>query len=395
MSTQRDMVGAVLAMMLVQTVVMVGVVAVPVMAPLLSDAVGLPQGFAGAFQSLAFAAATIATIVAGTLVGRYGGVRINQLCCLLTAIGLCIPVFGLSAAFVLGALVAGAGYGMATPGASHVLARVTPAHQRGFVFSVKQSAVTLGGLVAGLVVPTLAQTIGWQTTLLTLAVLAASCALLVQPLRAKLDADRDPYVRLDLRAVSANVALVWNSAVLRPICVAAFFFASIQCALFALYVTMLVDQVALSLVEAGWLYAVMQGTGVVARIGWGWANDRGMSAQHILAGIGVATTIAAVLLDSASAEWSWSQLVAISVVLGATAVSWNGVYLAEIPRRVAAAQVGAATSGTVMFSFMGVVVGPASFSLVNALTGSYTIAFTGFSAAILASVAYLLWSPKT
>jgi MFS family permease len=398
-SSEPGMVSAVLAMMLVQTAVMIGVVAVPVMAPLLSETLGFPAGFAGGFQSLAFAAAALMTVVAGTLVGRYGAIRINQLCCILTAIGLCLPTLAgvdralgdmAIAAFAAGAFVAGAGYGMATPGASHVLARVTPAHMRGFVFSVKQSAVTLGGLIAGVMVPPLAQWLGWQQTLLLLALSAATCAVLVHPLVKRLDADRNARAQLDLGAVLANIALVWHTPSLRPICVTAFVYACVQCALFALYVTLLVDQVGSTLIEAGWLYAVMQGTGVVARIGWGWLNDRGVSAHNILAWIGIGTIAATSALASANSDWSWTALLVVSVVLGATTVSWNGVYLAEIPRRVAAAKVSAATSGTVMFSFIGVVIGPATFAAVASTSGSYAGAIIGFNVTIAISVVYLL-----
>ncbi|WP_417276298.1 hypothetical protein [Castellaniella sp.] len=49
----------------------------------------------------------------------------------------------------VGALLIGLGYGP-----------ITPAHRMSFVFSIKQTGVPLGGVLAGLVVPGLAQWIG-------------------------------------------------------------------------------------------------------------------------------------------------------------------------------------------------------------------------------------------
>lgn len=85
-------------------------------------------------------------------------------------------------------------------------------------------------------------------------------------------------------------------------------------------------------------------------------------------------------------------MVALSALLGATAVGWNGIYLAEIPRQVAQEDVSSATSGTVAFSFFGIVVGPASFAAIVAWSDSYHLPFGIFNAFVLASVVYLLLS---
>lgn len=369
---------------------MMGVVAVPVIAPLLAVELDLPRDFAGGFQSLAFLGAALMTVVAGTLVGRYGGVRLSQICCVLAAVGVVLPVSGHVSALIAGALLVGAGYGMATPSASHVLARVATASTRGLVFSIKQSAVTLGGLVAGLLVPAVAEASNWQTALSVVAVLALIATFAIQPVRRRLDDDRDPARPLTVAAVTANVALVWRHPRLRPVSVTAFVYASVQVGLFALYVTLLVGQIELGLIEAGKLYAIMQGTGVVARIGWGWLSDGWVDARRLLAFIGLGSIVFTLILAVADASWSWTSLVLVSIGIGATTLSWNGIYLAEIPRQVPQAQVSAATAGTVMFSFAGVVVGPVTFSAIAAATGSYLPAFVAFDVATLACVIYLL-----
>ena len=79
----------------------------------------------------------------------------------------------------------------------------------------------------------------------------------------------------------------------------AFSFGAMQLSLFAFLVTYLVERVGLDLVTAGVLFAVMQGAGVVARIGWGWVSDRWVPARPLLAMLGIGT-IASTLAAAAS-----------------------------------------------------------------------------------------------
>ena len=78
--------------------------------------------------------------------------------------------------------------------------------------------------------------------------------------------------------------------------------------------------------------------------------------------------------------------------MGATAVGWNGVYLAEIARVVPLADVGTATGGILMFTFIGVVIGPTCFGAVVAATGSYAAALAALNVPVLAAVLMLAGS---
>ena len=67
--------------------------------------------------------------------------------------------------------------------------------------------------------------------------------------------------------------------------------------------------------------------------------------------------------------------ITLLVVAGATSVGWNGVYLAEVARRAEPGEVGEATAAVLVLTYMGVLVGPALFSLLLWLTGSYAVGF--------------------
>ena len=165
--------------------------------------------------------------------------------------------------------------------------------------------------------------------------------------------------------------LVLATPALRPIALVAFSYGAVQLCLFAFLVTYLVERVALDLVTAGLLFSVMQGAGIVARVGWGWLNDRWLPARPLLAAIGVGIVASVAAAASFTSGWPLAGLAVVCAALGLTGVGWNGVYLAEVARATPIEKVGSATGGVMMFTFLGIVVGPSTFGAIVAASGSY------------------------
>ena len=391
--TMRTVLAPLSAMMLVQTMTAMAVVTVPVLAPEIAASLDVDTAAVGLYQSTAFAGAAFLTLLSGSLVLRHGGVRVNQASVVISAAGVGLAVTGSVPVVALGAVLAGMGYGLATPGASHVLARVTPPERRGLVFSVKQSAVPLGGLVAGVLFPPVAEHFGWMWAIALACAMVASAAIVIQPLRSRLDDDRDLGHRVRINAPGESVRLVVTTPRLRPIALVAFSYGAMQLSLFAFLVTYLVEHAGTDLVTAGLLFSVMQGAGFVARIGWGWVSDRWISARPLLAVLGAGTIASTVAAMGFSDAWPLVGLAAASAALGLTAVGWNGVYLAEVSRAVPVDKVGLATGGVLMFTFVGVVLGPSTFGAIVAMTGSYAAAFIAMDALVLATVVALVVRP--
>ena len=383
------------AMMLVQAMTAMAVVTVPVLAPEIAAALAIDTATVGFYQSTAFIGAAFLTLMSGSLVLRHGGVRVNQASVVLSAAGVGLAVAGSVPIVVLGAVLAGMGYGLATPAASHVLARVTPPARRGLVFSIKQSAVTLGGLVAGVLFPPVAERFGWEWAIVLACCMVVSAALIIQPLRARLDDDRKPAHRVRINAPGQSVRLVLTTPRLQPIALVAFSFGAMQLSLFAFLVTYLVERVGLDLVTAGLLFAVMQGAGFAGRVGWGWVTDRWIGARPLLAALGAGTIASTAAAIAFSGAWPLAGLVAGCAALGLTAVGWNGIYLAEVARAVPIDKVGPATGGIMMFTFVGVVVGPTAFGTIVATTGSYAAAFIAIDALVLVTVLALAFGRRS
>ena len=109
-----------------------------------------------------------------------------------------------------------------------------------------------------------------------------------------------------------------------------------QITLVTYLVTFLVESFALSLVLAGLVMAVSQVASVIGRVLWGALADRAgvaTSARRTVLGLlGIGMGVSALAALSAAPGWPRELLFLYAAIFGATAVGWNGVWLAEIAR---------------------------------------------------------------
>jgi hypothetical protein len=68
-------------------------------------------------------------------------------------------------------------------------------------------------------------------------------------------------------------------------------------------------------------------------------------------------------------------VLAVCAVYGASAVGWNGVFLAEVARLAPEGRVAIITGGTQFYTFGGVLVGPPVFGATVSASGSYAVGF--------------------
>ena len=119
----------------------------------------------------------------------------------------------------------GLGLGPATPASSHILARHTPNHLSSLVFSIKQTGVPIGGILAGALVPLFVVELGWRGAALAVAAMCAWCIVAVQPARRHFDTG----LRADPVTLGGSIVgplkLVLAHPALRRLCIASFFFA--------------------------------------------------------------------------------------------------------------------------------------------------------------------------
>jgi fucose permease len=220
-----------------------------------------------------------------------------------------------------------------------------------------------------------------------LCVLAAASAAW---LRSALDGLRDPAAPMPrLVRVFEPVRFVASHPVLFTLAICSFVFSAVQVCVTSYSVTFLNHDLNWTLVAAGGALAVAQVAGVVGRIVWGMVADRQGDPRPVLLALALAMALCggvAALLDAASAH---PGVIALLAVYGASAIGWNGVFLGTVARVVPIDQAAQATSGSLFFTFFGVVVGPPLFGVVAAALGGLGAAFATLALPLAWAVAAL------
>ncbi|MBW4046415.1 MAG: MFS transporter [Proteobacteria bacterium] len=279
---------ALTSMLAVQTLVSMVALAVPAIAPAVAAATALPLSAVGVFSGALYVGAMLSAINVGGPVVRYGAVRVAQFCLGLSACGLGLVATGRVALLLPGALLIGIGYGSATPASSHLFADEVAPRWRGLVFSIKQTGVPLGGMLAGALLPGAAQRMGWQGALPLLALACLVCSALLQPVRERFDARRKPAHRLALGGSLRTLRMVWRHPAVRELAISTVFFAAMQASMATYLVAQAHAGAGLTPIRAGLLLATAQAAGVLGRIAWGWASDHWVRPSRMLALLAVA-----------------------------------------------------------------------------------------------------------
>ncbi|MEY3638143.1 MAG: Hexuronate transporter [Pseudomonadota bacterium] len=371
-----------LATLFIQAMVAMALLTLPVMAPVAAKALEVSPALVGVYVAITYAGAMFASLTSGTTVSRLGPIRVSQLGLILCAIGLCLCAVPWLPAIGLGALLIGLGYGPITPASSQILARTTQPSQMALVFSIKQTGVPVGAMMAGAIVPSLMLGIDWQWSLVAVAMACVVSAALSQPLREALDDLRQASLTFQMSTLTTPLRMVLGHRALSTMAACSFMFSMVQMSLTTYLVTYLHDDLAYGMVSAGLLLSVTQMGGIGGRIAWGLVADRWLGAQKTLALLAILMAISALatalLLPTLPLWGIWTIL----LVFGASAIGWNGVYLAEVARQAPEGKASVATGGTLTYTFLGVVIGPPLFGALSSAFGTYR---AGFLALVITS----------
>jgi MFS family permease len=285
-----------------------------------------------------------------------GPVRTSVLGLALGAVGLLLILSGTWPLALIGGFFFGFAYATTTPAGSQILTDFTPRSLWGTLFSLRQAAVPVGGMVAGLACEPLATRFGWQMVLqcgmvatLIIAMLFTAAPNRLNEFRSlksfKLSRMFRPTNLIEpfrvLKSTPGLTSLVGAGMGLSAVHGAVTTF-------FVLYLT--VDQ-QMPLKQAGILFAVLQTWGMLGRVVFGFVADKLGSPLPLLRIQAPMSALCALVTAAFSADWPIaSQLVATSLI-GLSVGTWNGLYLAEIARLADPAAVSRATAGAAFFGF--------------------------------------------
>ncbi len=376
--SELKLVSVVFVTTLVQALASMIVIIPASVAPEFARTLDVEASLIGLQISFVYVGAMVTSTFGGTIVKRWGPLRCLQTSLAFVSCGCALTAVPMIGVIAVGAVFIGFGYGLTNPPAAHVLMKVTKPANRNLIFSIKQTGVPLGGVVAGLLAPAIALEYGWQTALLAGAIIAAAVMVFIQPQRSLWDHERDPAVRFTAAPVQ-DIKMIWRHRGLRLVSLGSFSFSAMQACLTTFAVIMLVNDVNFSLIAAGIVLAALQVSGVSGRIFWGWAADRLGDGNRVLIGITALTIIAALLTGFLDTHASGYQVYAVMCLFGFTAVGWNGVFLAEVARLAPSNLIGSATGAALFVTYFGVALGPVAFTGIYPILGTYTATFAAFS----------------
>jgi hypothetical protein len=361
---------AVAAMFLQQTCGSVGRVLPAVLAPLILLELNADPAWVGVYFALTAIAALIGQLGSGGFIIRHGAIRMSQVALLSTGGGMAVAIVGGAAGFVLSALVGNGIAAVATPASSQMLGRWAVRRYAPFAFSITQTAIPAGILLGGWLGPVLAQSLGWRGTMLVSAGVCWVFALLLQPLRGRLDTDPVPTHAIRLSDFVTTVTGVLAVRELRALSFACFAFNGLQAVFIAYFVTYLVA-LGHGLVAAGSLFSTVIAIAIPCRILWGWVGSFYVAPRLMMAGLAFGMAISAVLTGTFTVAWTTLAIGVVTSALSATAMSWHGILLSESARLAPFGRAGAVTGGVLSFGQMGAFLLPATFSLLLRVTGGY------------------------
>ena len=379
----------------VQAITSMAMIAPSVMAPVAAADLGVAAESIGWFVALEYLCAMLSGLACSALILRLGAVRVCQICVVLAAAGLFLGAGAMLPLVFAAAAAIGLGYGLVNPVSSHILARSAPRQMMSLIFSIKQTGVPVGGALAGALVPVLVLTLGWRWTATVLALSCVAVVIAIQAMRTIEPPVVPAAATSDARDLFAPLRMVFANTPVLELAFVSMIYGSAQLSLIAYFVTYLNLELGYGLVSAGLIYSTAHAAGILGRIAWGALADRWLSPRAMLGLLGLMMAASGSGVAMFDTHWPLAAVIAVSAVYGASAVGWNGVYLAEIARCAPAGQVGAITGGTQFLTFVGALVAPPLFGMVAGLIGSYGLAYFAFCVLpALAGARLLLASPR-
>ena len=149
-----------LATMAMQTLATMAAYSIPALAPVVARDIGVDGALIGYFVSVVYGVGIVSSLLAASVIARYGAVRASQivLVCALALVVICAQ--GTALAVALGAFALGIAYGLTAPVSTHLLIPRTPPSIVNMVLSTRQIGVPLAGVLAATLMPPLALALG-------------------------------------------------------------------------------------------------------------------------------------------------------------------------------------------------------------------------------------------
>ena len=378
---------------LIQTTASLTISAPLAVSVLIARAEHLPEAMIGFYTTLVYIGALSGTLATPYLLTRLsvrtvqiaglGAIAVGML--LFGQLGASLPEMAAASA---GILMMGLVYGALVPASAQILSSKFPDRLQPLVVSIKQTGVPVGTAIGAIVAPLLVSGDDWSGLAVWLAMACALVMLVSAPGLAGFGRVAGGAVVRAFRL--SDLLLGFRFPALRRLMLVSLLYALNQAAMTTFLVLALVWQHDQSVGQAAGYLAMATLSGAMARIALGVSASR---FGHIYAHLGLLGLISGVAwLLLLVAEPGPVRLAVGAVLLGATAMGWNGLLLAQLAIEAPPGQGTVAVSAGVSLAYLGVVIGPLLFSALLLVTGNRMAAIAGLDVAAVLMGGWLLWS---
>ena len=337
---------------------------------------GVKSTSIGIYTAFLYIVAMVSGLAAGGLLARFGVIRTCQGLLLACGGGLvliaAVPLWPMALA---AAVLIGLASGPLNPAGSRILARHSPARWRPLVFSIKQTGTPIGGMLAGLLLPTLMALYDWRIAVAAIALLPLAVLFGLQLLRSDLDDDRDPTFPVNLAGIINSLRVIVTDKPLSTLVMAGFLYTFVQMAILTYIVIYLEEANGLPTEFAGGIFAIIHGSAIPARVFWGAIAGRLLSSWVLLGLIGILMSISIVAISFFSPDWPFWLIALVAILLGVSTNGVLGLLLSEFARMAPSNKIGEVAGGGQFFLFFGIVSGPPVFGAIVEFGGGYETAF--------------------
>tara|TARA_Y100000590_G_scaffold89985_1_gene101374 strand:+ start:4309 stop:5547 length:1239 start_codon:yes stop_codon:yes gene_type:complete len=348
---------------------------IPVLYPFIREELDLTRAEVGLITSAIMGTSMISVMLGGFLSDIWGAKRVLIIVMIYTA----FPVLALGlinslwSAIIVGFLI-GIGVGPFYPATSKQIMDWVPQSTRALGMSIKQTGPPVAGTLAAITLPVLALATTWRLACIFLFGSMIILTILVQLFYRDKKVDSSNERRSTSMEEFKQIAKDRNLVVLT---IWAFCFVGLQLIVLSYLILFLVEELQYSEITAGRYLGMALFISVIARIFWGAASDFMFKGKRklTLAIIGLIAFISLIVTSFLSPETPTLIVVIVTLLLGASCMSWPGIFTAYVAEISGPDKSGTAIGVTNGIVRIGIIIMPPVFGHFVDTSDSYQSAW--------------------
>ncbi|MBI2908235.1 MAG: MFS transporter [Chloroflexi bacterium] len=297
-----------------------------------------------------------------------------------------VPAFSF---FLILALVAGAGHALTNPAIAKSILYWFPVNRRATAMGIKQTGIPLSGALGASILPALALAFDWRFAMAALGLTVAAAAVTAFLLYR--NAPNVAHQRARKPPSLASIKAIFTNRNTWLICgLAAVLIGSQYCVV--TYLILYLKGLQVSPTVAGGYLALIQMSGLVARVILGFLSDFGLGGRRkvVMVSCGLLAVAALLLTALLTSETPATILILIMAALGVSIIGWHGIWITMMAESSKVELAGTAVGFSSMLGHVGAVVVPALYGWIVDQSGGYAVAWYTLAGLVLAGSLLLL-----